>query len=56
MGIIKLEDVLGWDTKAGVFCTDCKTDPDEKATPIQEGDYDPSEYIVTCDKCHTRIV
>ena len=56
MGIIKLEDVLGWDTEKGVFCTDCETDPDEEATPIEQGEYSPNEYIITCDKCHRRLV
>ena len=56
MGIIKLEDVLGWDTKTGVYCTDCDQDLDEEATPIMEGEYDSNEYIVTCDKCHRRLV
>ena len=56
MGIIKLEDVLGWDTKTGFCRTDCEPDPDVGATPIERGPYSPAEDIITCDTCNARLV
>jgi hypothetical protein len=56
MGIVKIEDIIGWDTNRGVFCADCESGPDDDADPIQEGDFDPSEYVVTCDRCNRRLV
>jgi hypothetical protein len=53
MGIVKGEDVLGWEVEGKLFCVDCKED-DGEMKPLTKDDFDDEDYIL-CDECGKRI-
>ena len=53
MGITKIEDVIAWQDRNRILCTDCG-DPGE-AKPLTKADFDEGD-IVTCDECDERIL
>lgn len=53
MGIIKKEEIICWDTPAGIFCNKCVGEADGK--PLTEDDLSKDDVIVICDQCGEKI-
>ena len=52
MGIVKEEDLIGWDDNGKILCIDCG-DPSE-AMPLTKDNFEETD-IVICDDCGQRI-
>jgi DNA-directed RNA polymerase subunit RPC12/RpoP len=53
MGIVKSEDVIGWDEDGKIICSDCGESGEGK--PLTEDDFKEDD-VVTCDHCGRRIL